>query len=124
MTVNVAQDELIDFDTFITYTCNEDFYLEEDRSKTSFEVQCLKNNTLDEPNPWPRCLDSKISRECFFFVSSNDFSLQLFSALMIPPIETQWAQENCSRGVLNMTRSLHTTVAHMPSLKSRDSQSY
>ena len=60
MSPDSEPDELINFDAFVTYTCNTGYYFEEDKNKTDFQIQCLSSATFQEPPLWPRCVDSKI----------------------------------------------------------------
>ena len=45
-----------EFYSYATYTCESGFFFEQNRSMTSFEVQCWSGGRWRAPNPWPKCV--------------------------------------------------------------------
>ncbi len=75
----------IEFFDNVTYVCsNNALFFEEDRNIDSFEIQCYDDGTFDAPNPWPRCISSKIIHE-----DKNMYFLSLFSLFQTPMCNVQ-----------------------------------
>ena len=48
----------VEFGDNVTYICEEGFYFEMDRDKTEFGITCLDSGLWDEPQLWPRCVET------------------------------------------------------------------
>ncbi len=57
--VNHDQGLLYNFGTSATYTCPSGLKFEDDRLRTSLEVECLTTGKFDYPSKDPKCVASK-----------------------------------------------------------------
>ena len=47
-----------EFYSYAKYTCKEGLFFEQNRTMTSFEVQCWSGGRWRVPNPWPKCVST------------------------------------------------------------------
>ena len=60
----------------VTFSCKEGgYWFFSDREQVSFDIQCVENNTFNEPEQWPFCVPGKYVTWLGLFMNDANYKL-------------------------------------------------